>query len=114
VDATALSRAPSLRFSPKDRLQAIWMRRLCRRDVHAPAHWLPSTQAFVDAAIAGLGWGMNPDSLIRQHLKSGALVEVVADRPLLVPLFWQHTRLQVPMLDRLTRTVIATARNALP
>lgn len=114
VDATALSRAPSLRFSPKDRLQAIWMRRLCRRDVHAPAHWLPSTQAFVDAAIAGLGWGMNPDSLIRQHLKSGALVEVVADRPLLVPLYWQHTRLQVPMLDRLTRTVIATARSALP
>lgn len=114
VDAASLSRAPSLRFSPKDRLQAIWMRRLCRRDVHAPAHWLPSTQAFVDAAIAGLGWGMNPDSLIRQHMRSGALVEVVAERPLLVPLYWQHTRLQVPMLDRLTRAVIATARDSLP
>jgi LysR family transcriptional regulator (chromosome initiation inhibitor) len=113
VDAASLSRAPSLRFSPKDRLQAIWMRRLCRREVRAPAHWLPSTQAFVDAALAGVGWGMNPASLIRQHLKSGALVEIVADRQLLVPLYWQHTRLQVPMLDRLTRAVTTTSRAAL-
>lgn len=113
VDATSLSRAPSLRFSPKDRLQTIWMRRLSRREIHAPAHWLPSTQAFVDAAIAGVGWGMNPASLIRQQLRSGALVELVADRPLLVPLYWQHTRLRVPMLDRLTRAVTATARGAL-
>jgi hypothetical protein len=35
-------------------------------------------------------------------------VELVADKPLLVPLYWQHTRLQVPMLDRLTKIVTAT------
>jgi LysR family transcriptional regulator, chromosome initiation inhibitor len=110
VDATSLGRAPSLRFSPKDRLQTLWMRRLCRREIHAPAHWLPSTQAFVDGAIAGVGWGMNPAALIRQHLKSGALVELVADRPLLVSHYWQHTRLNVPMLDRLTQAVTTTAR----
>lgn len=113
VDATSLAAAPSLLFSTKDRLQAAWMRRQCRREIQAPAHWLPSTQAFVDAAVAGIGWAMNPAALIRQHLKSGALVELVADRPLLVPLFWQHTRLQVPMLDRLTRVVTAMARNSL-
>lgn len=108
VDATSLASAPSLLFSTKDRLQSLWMRRLCRRDIQAPAHWLPSTQAFVDAAVAGIGWAMNPASLIREHLKSGALVELVADKPLLVPLYWQHTRLQVPMLDRLTKIVTAT------
>jgi LysR family transcriptional regulator, chromosome initiation inhibitor len=108
VDATSLASAPSLLFSTKDRLEAIWMRRLCRREIQAPAHWLPSTQAFVDAAVAGIGWAMNPASLVREHLKSGALVELVADKPLLVPLYWQHTRLQVPMLDRLTKIVTAT------
>jgi len=108
VDATSLADAPSLLFSTKDRLQSMWMRRLCRREIQAPAHWLPSTQAFVDAAVAGIGWAMNPASLIREQLKSGALVELVADKPLLVPLYWQHTRLQVPMLDRLTKTVTAT------
>jgi len=108
VDATSLADAPSLLFSTKDRLQATWMRRLCRREIQAPAHWLPSTQAFVDAAVAGIGWAMNPASLIRERLKSGALVELVPDKPLLVPLYWQHTRLQVPMLDRLTKIVTAT------
>ena len=108
VDATSLADAPSLLFSTKDRLQSMWMRRLCRREIQAPAHWLPSTQAFVDAAVAGIGWAMNPASLIREQLKSGALVELVPDKPLLVPLYWQHTRLQVPMLDRLTKIVTAT------
>jgi len=107
VDATSLAHAPSLLFSTKDRLQALWMRRLCRRDIQAPAHWLPSTQAFVDAAVAGIGWAMNPASIVREHLRSGALVELVPDKPLLVPLYWQHTRLQVPMLDRLTKLVTA-------
>ena len=30
-----------------------------------------------------------------------------------VPLFWQHTRLQMPMLARLTRAVVSAARGAL-
>ena len=63
VDTTSLSRAPSLRFNPKDRLQAIWMRRLCRREIQArrPIE-LPSTQAFVDQHCPrGLG---NESSLV--------------------------------------------------
>jgi hypothetical protein len=30
-----------------------------------------------------------------------------------VPMFWQHTRLQMPMLARLTKAVIAASRTAL-
>jgi LysR family transcriptional regulator, chromosome initiation inhibitor len=56
---------------------------------------------------------MNPRQLVQPQLKSGALVELVPGRTLPVPLFWQHTRLHVPMLERLTRAVIATARSAL-
>jgi DNA-binding transcriptional LysR family regulator len=29
---------------------------------------MASTQAFVDAALAGLGWGMNPEPLVADHL----------------------------------------------
>ena len=113
VTPAALARAPALTFNRKDRLQAQWVRRLCRRPIDTPTHWLPSTQAFIDASAAGIGWGMNPRALVQQQLKSGALVELVPGRTLSVPLFWQHTRLHVPMLDRLTRAVIATARNTL-
>jgi LysR family transcriptional regulator (chromosome initiation inhibitor) len=63
--------------------------------------------------VAGIGWGMNPLTLVEPQLKAGTLVELVPGRTLSVPLFWQHTRLHVPMLDRLTRAVIATARDTL-
>lgn len=112
VNATSLAEAPSLTFNRKDRLQAQWVRRICRRDVDTPRHWLPSTQAFIDASVAGIGWGMNPAVLVQAHIRAGTLVELVAARPLVVPLYWQHTRLQVPMLDRLTRSVISAARHA--
>jgi LysR family transcriptional regulator (chromosome initiation inhibitor) len=113
VTSTSLSKAPALTFNRKDRLQAQWIRRACRKEVDAPTHWLPATQAFIDASVAGIGWGMNPLSLVQEHLKAGTLVELVPGCRLPVPLYWQHTRLHVPMLDRLTRAVVAVARESL-
>ena len=112
VTATALAAAPSLRFNLKDRLQAQWVRNTCKRDVDVPSHWLPSTQAFIDAAVAGIGWGMNPQALVASHLRDGSLVELLPGRLLSVPLYWQHTRLQMPMLARLTQLVVSASRTA--
>lgn len=113
VTAAALAEAPSLNFDRKDRLQARWVRSVCKRDVDVPAHWLPATQAFVDAGVAGIGWGVNPLLLVQAQIRDGTLVELVAGRTLSVPLFWQHTRLQMPMLARLTRAVVSAARSTL-
>ncbi len=113
VTAAALATAPSLRFNRKDRLQAQWVRGVCRRNVDIPTHWMASTQAFTDASVAGIGWGMNPQSMVASHLRDGSLVELVPGRLLSVPMFWQHTRLQMPMLARLTNAVIAASRMAL-
>jgi LysR family transcriptional regulator, chromosome initiation inhibitor len=113
VGAAALSIAPCLRFNRKDRLQEQWVRRICRRKIEMPTHWLPDTNAFIDASVASIGWGMSPAALVREHLKSGALVELVPGRTLAVPLYWQHTRLQVPVLRRLTRAVVEAARGTL-
>jgi LysR family transcriptional regulator (chromosome initiation inhibitor) len=113
VNAASLAVAPILRFNRKDRLQAQWMRRLCRRDIEPPTHWLPSTQAFVDATLAGMGWSMNPQRLIEPYLRRGTLIELMPGRALVVPLYWQATRLAVPMLARLTDAVVAAAHEAL-
>jgi LysR family transcriptional regulator (chromosome initiation inhibitor) len=113
VNAASLAAAPCLTFNRKDRLQAQWIRRICRRDVDVPKHWLPATQAFTDACVASIAWGMNPVSLVQAQLQAGTLVELAPGRTIVVPLYWQHTRLQVPMLDRLTRSVVSVARRAL-
>lgn len=115
VGAGSLARAPSLVFNAKDDLQARWVRRLSHRDVDLPQHMLPSTQAFVTAALAGMGWGMQPLALVAPHLRDGSLVELVPDTALDVPLFWQHARAASTLLAGLGRAVsTAAARSLLP
>jgi LysR family transcriptional regulator, chromosome initiation inhibitor len=104
-----LAAAPCLVFNRKDRLQALWLQRVTRRAVEPPCHFMPSTQAFVDAALAGVGWGMNPQPLAAPHLASGALVELLPGHPIEVPLFWQVSRLALPALELLTSAVLGAA-----
>jgi LysR family transcriptional regulator (chromosome initiation inhibitor) len=113
VGAGSLSHAPSLVFNTKDELQARWARRQCHRHVELPKHALPSPQAFVTAALAGMGWGLHPQALIAPYLKNGSLVELIPDTSLDVPLHWQQARAAMDVMDGLTRQVLAAARMAL-
>jgi LysR family transcriptional regulator, chromosome initiation inhibitor len=110
VSPGSLVQAPSLVFNAKDELQARWVRRLCHRHVELPRHTLPSAQAFVTAALAGMGWGLHPQTLIKGHLASGELVELVPNTPLDVPLYWQEARAASVLLDGLSKVVLATAQ----
>ncbi len=96
----AIARAPGLTFNQKDRLQREWTRRTLGRDVGFPTHWLPSTQGFVDASLAGMGWALNPVQLVREHLASGRLVELAPGATLDVSLFWQVNRLVAGQIVR--------------
>jgi LysR family transcriptional regulator (chromosome initiation inhibitor) len=60
-----------------------------------------------------MGWGLHPLTLIAPHLQSGALLEVVPNTPLAVPLYWQETRAASALLDGLTREVLKAARGSL-
>ena len=113
VGAGSLALAPSLVFNAKDELQARWVRRLCHRHVDLPRHTLPSPQAFVTAALAGMGWGLHPQELIAPHLTDGSLVELMPDTPLDIPLHWQQARAASTLMESLTRQVVAAARTAL-
>jgi len=113
VGAGTLARAPSLVFNAKDELQARWARRQCHRHVDLPRHTLPSSQAFVTAALQGMGWGLQPYALIAPYLEEGALIELVPGTPLDVPLHWQQARAAASLLEGLTRRVRAAAHDAL-
>lgn len=113
VGAGSLANAPSLLFKTKDELQASWVRRLCHRHVELPRHTLPSSHAFVTAALAGMGWGMFPQAMVAPQLADGSLVELMPGTPLDVPLHWQTARAASGLLDGLTRQIVAAARGAL-
>ena len=113
VGAGSLARAPALVFNTKDELQSRWVHRLCHRHVELPRHYLPSSHAFVAATLAGMGWGMNPLVMVREHLNSGGLVELLPNTPLDVPLHWQQARAASKLLEGLTQHIVAAAREAL-
>jgi LysR family transcriptional regulator, chromosome initiation inhibitor len=102
--------APSLIFNQKDRLQSMWLRQVFGAEIQPPLHWLPSSQAFVDAALAGLGWGMNPETLVQEHLRTGRLVALNPQINLEVPLFWQESRIAGQVMSDVSRAVLRMAR----
>lgn len=113
VDVASLRVTPSLVFNTKDELQTRWAERQCHQQIELPRHKLPSPQAFVAATIAGMGWGMHPQSLIAAELKRGELIELVPDTPFDVPLYWQCARSVSTLLDGLTAEILAAATSLL-
>ncbi len=113
VAPECFSRAPSILFNAKDELQQRWIEQNFGTSTAMPRHTLPSPQAFVAAAIGGMGWAMHPQTLVQDHLNSGALVLLKEDSPLDVPLFWQHARIASSLLKDLTTAVLAAADRSL-
>ena len=113
VTREGFATAPLLAFTPKDALQARFVRMVLGRDVSPPPHLVPSSSAFVDLVVRGVGWGMVPEATAREELVAGRLVELVPGRHLDVPLHWQHWKLGSPTLDELTGHVVAAARSSL-
>ncbi|MCL7464977.1 LysR family transcriptional regulator ArgP [Phaeovulum sp. NW3] len=114
--AQALMQAPAITFNHKDRLQIDWARQIsggtAGPPIAPPTHQIASSQGFVEAALLGLGWGMNPEPLIRDHLAAGRLV-ALAPAPLDVSLHWQALRRMRGPLAPLTRAIRAAAAQVL-
>ena len=113
VTKEALTQAPALTFNQKDLLQSDWATNLVGETVSGPSHFLPSTHGFVDACLLGMGWCLNPIHLVRDHLASGRLVELVPGAVLDVALHWQVSRLAAGQFSDLTNAVVEAARREL-
>jgi len=115
VSAQALARAPVLVFNRKDDMQTRFASRLADSDLPAtaPTWWIPSTRAFVQANLGGLGWTMNPLPLVKRHLDAGRLVYVRQRAWEDVPLYWQHWKGEVQTMALLTEAVLDAASQVL-
>lgn len=112
ITPAALASAPALTFNHKDRLQNQWATSQGYSGP-LPTHHLPSTRGFVSAARAGLGWGMNPEYLVRTDIAAGRLVALGKQPVMDVPLYWQIRRTVADPLHGLTAAVLKTARQEL-
>ena len=113
VNADSLAKAPHLRFDRRDMLQAGWASEAHDIDLVAPTHWVPSTHGFLDLALAGLAWGMQPLALAQAHIAAGRLIELPPALRIDVKLYWTVSRLPVASLRHVTDAVRAVATRSL-
>ncbi len=111
--AAALDRAPRIDYDRKDTLQARFARRLARRTVDPPRHYVPASADFAVATRLGLGWAMLPADHSTGPVRTGELVDLAPGRHLDVPLHWQQWNLRSSLIDAVAAEVIAEAAHAL-
>ncbi|WP_030613536.1 LysR family transcriptional regulator ArgP [Streptomyces fulvoviolaceus] len=111
----ALPDAPVMTFDRSDELQDAFVRRLRRGRGGASAvrHSVPTSEGFVEAVAAGLGWGLVPEVQADPLLRAGRLVPLAPDRFVDVPLYWQQWKLDSPALAAVAEAVVAAAAEAL-
>jgi LysR family transcriptional regulator (chromosome initiation inhibitor) len=104
-DAAAL--APSLAWNRDDALQDQLVRKVFRRPVLRPVHYIPTAAGFGAGVHAGLGWGMYPTQLIDESFVP------ITDQYLDVPLYWQCWKLDSAIVGQVTDAVRAAAAGLL-
>ncbi|MGV0790746.1 LysR family transcriptional regulator ArgP [Mycolicibacterium sp. XJ1819] len=102
--ARTAATAPSLAWNRDDALQDMLVRKVFRRDIERPLHFIPTAEGFGAAVLAGRGWGMYPESLAAPNLEAGSFVRICAAY-LDVPLYWQCWKLDSPVVARITDAV---------
>lgn len=111
--AADLARAPVVVFDRRDHLQDRFVRQLGQRGTSELRHYVPASEAFAEAVVAGLGWGLVPEEQALPRLRSGELVALAPDRPVDVPLYWQQWKLESPALSTVASSVAAAAASSL-
>ncbi|MFF3419212.1 LysR family transcriptional regulator ArgP [Streptomyces sp. NPDC002698] len=106
--------APVVAFDRNDDIQDDFVRALTGGPGgSALRHFVPTSEGFVEAVAAGMGWGMVPEVQAAPLLRAGGLVPLAADRGIDVPLFWQQWKLDFPALGALAEAVTAVAAETL-
>ncbi|MDB5983187.1 MAG: LysR family transcriptional regulator [Pseudomonas sp.] len=108
VTVAQLARSPALVFGPDDFLQHRYLASL-GVEGGFEHHLCPSSEGFLRLTEAGLGWGLVPEVQVREQMQRGALLELLPDRPIDVPLYWHHWRNGGRLLTQLTEHLTTRA-----
>ena len=106
VNRDALRHAPALIFNEKDHMHTEYMQqKFGLNPTQYPHHFIPSSSAFVDAVLMGLGYTWLPNYQLHPHLDNGKLVEISNELTIDLPLYWHHWKQQSEALTILTEHI---------
>lgn len=112
VRARDLAYAPMLMFDANDHLQLKTLKQLVAEPISPPVNYVPAAAEYRRAIAAGIGWGAVPEVELDDDYTGRDLVKL-SPKPVDVPLFWQHWKLQSPAVTALTELIVEHARTSL-
>ena len=98
------SKMPMLRFAHNDDMQHQFIRSRGVRQF-PPVHTIPSSEGFLEAVHAGLGWGMLPQIQLQEDHRQDLLVPLEEQLHYDVLLYWHRWSLSSARLERVTQAV---------
>jgi LysR family transcriptional regulator, chromosome initiation inhibitor len=123
LNRSHLAQLPFLVFNRKDDMQQQWVSRAFGvRSPRLRERFVPSSEAYVQAAMRGWGVGVVPLLQVQQQLKVGSLVQLVSECSVPVALHWHQWKLgpegvpptaRVALLDQVGAALQAGAKTAL-
>ncbi len=101
---------PFVAFNRKDDLQSEFIgRAFGLKRVALNQLYVPSSEGQVRAVLAGWGASVVPELQVREHLRSGRLVDIGCGHTLPVALYWHCWNLDSAVLDALTSALTRAA-----
>lgn len=107
-----LAKAPCLIFSTDDLLQHRFLQDFAGISPEH-VHICPSSEGFLKAVLAGLGFGLLPDLQMQPYITRGELVDLAPGFYLDTPLYWHHWQCESPLLRQLRLQVQVQAAASL-
>jgi LysR family transcriptional regulator (chromosome initiation inhibitor) len=109
ITAQTLDAAPLIVFDRKDDLQDRYLRKVSRRPLQPPRHYVPAAHEFGEAIRLGMGWGLMPEIEIGADLEHQRLIPLAPSSHLDVPLHWQQWRYGSAALDAVASAIEGAA-----
>lgn len=110
INRDVLQHAPALIFNEKDHLHTGYIQqKFGLNPVQYPHYFIPSSSAFLDATLMGLGYSWLTDYQAKIYLERGELVEISEKLAITLPLYWHHWKQQSLSLEYLTQVLIEHA-----
>jgi LysR family transcriptional regulator (chromosome initiation inhibitor) len=110
----AAARAPTVIFDRNDGMHERMLRRAFGPEAPAPpAHYVPSSERFVDVVAAGLGHGMVPDLQCDPLLARGELLDLGPEFAVEVALHWHCWNIESRLLATFGEALLAHAGRTL-
>ncbi len=113
VTPEALAEAPVIEYDRKDTIQQAWLLKAFERPIALRSHFVPSFPGYLACCLGGCGWGLVPSPTVDSYLKSGALVELVPGKAVVVALYWQSSVRGSEVMRDLASIVFDVSKNHL-